>query len=65
MTCNIKSGPDPIKKIYSVNLCYAGSEHPDWLKIWSNQSECLKISQKFMLKIYATLVLSTLIGWKI
>ena len=45
-------GADPIKKIYSVNLCYAGSEHPDWLKIWSNQSECLKISQKFMLKIF-------------
>ena len=27
------SGADPIKKIYSVNLCYTGSECSDWLKI--------------------------------
>ena len=44
----------PIKKIYSVNLRYSGSEHSDWLKNLSSQSECLKNqrSVKFKLKIF-------------
>ena len=36
-------GANPIKKIYSVNLRYAGFEYSDWLKIINSQSECLKM----------------------
>ena len=38
-----KYGPDPIKKISCLKLCYTDWEHSDWLKELNGQSECIKL----------------------
>ena len=48
---SLRPGPDPIKKIYSINLCNAGSERCDWLK---NLEKPIRVLEKLAYrKFYA------------